>query len=228
MGFIDSGWQIINGVIAPPSNINPWRAYKFIQEAIYDGHLPVTRIIGYSIRVDKQKKSARSERILERDQSCADDRLTIASNLSNVLLMDYVSPRAHTDSYQGLMTVSNANFSFSKQPIIALSTKDYIVRSLEKVCFDMVLSTSTGYRDANENFEKIMKSRSVVSKTRYFPMFSYHNIIDFINVLPFVDNKIEVRYSYGMNDTYLTIMFEKLWENRTDKDWCSNYQEILI
>lgn len=227
MGFLDSGWLITNGMVVYPENIDPRVAYKFVHEAIYDGHLPITKIIGYHIMVDNKKKSVRSERILERDQSCADDRLSVASNLSKIIVMDYTSPRAHSAQVKGLIDIHNIAFQFSQRRIPILSTHEKILTALDTASLDVMLSTSTGCRDANENFEKIMGTKLTTSRTRYFPIFSYHNIMDFVRVLPFNGTLVQLRYDCGMTDEYLTTVFEKLFELKPDKEWCKKYQEIL-
>lgn len=228
MGFLDSGWSIANGRVLAPSKYDPWTAYRFILEAIYDGHLPITRIIGYHVTTSNSARTARSSRIVERDQNCADDRLTIASNLTNILFVDYTKPKAHVEEHTGVMRVSEIEFTYSRKPIPVLTTQDYMLTSLAGVSMDLTLSTSTGYKDANENYTKIMSSKIAVSRTRYFPLFSYHNIIDFVKVLPFTGKDIILRYEYGMTDAYLTEIFEQLFIMKLDNNWCSKYREILV
>ena len=46
MGFIDTGWSLSDGVITIPEWANKWAAYRFILEAINDGHIPTARLIG--------------------------------------------------------------------------------------------------------------------------------------------------------------------------------------
>lgn len=232
MGFLDTGWLISGGIIVPPAHVDPWTAYRFVQEAIYDGHLPVTRIIGYHITTSKSAKTARSSRIIERDQNCADDRLTIASNLSNIVLIDYAAPKAHIEEHSGIWNVSAVDFTYSRKKLNVLTTQDYMLTSLTGVSLDLALQTNTGYRDANENYERIMSSRASTTatmRTRYFPLFSYHNVMDFVSVLPYDGSgTIVLRYYFGMNDNYLLQMFEQLFEKKPDVEWCRGYQEILV
>lgn len=227
MGFKDNGWSINNGLVTPPPGLDTWTAYRFILEAIYDGHLPVTRIIGYDYRTDSVRKATRGGGILERNKGCQDDRMTIVANLSKIVLLDFSGYKTRTAEVDGVMTLSNAHFSYSKKPIVALSTKDYILTSTTKATLDLVVNKCTDYRDASYNYTKIQEVSSTSSKTRFLPMFSYHNIIDFVRVLPLDGNKIQLSYLYGMTDDYLVRMFEDLFTMKLDKEWCTKFSEVL-
>lgn len=226
MDFLERGWKLERGTISIPPNLDKWKAYKFIQEAIYDGHIPVTKVIGYYPSTSGASRSARASRVLERDQNCAEDRFSIAANLSKVLIIGYDYKAIHTESVTGVMTVDNAGWNSSKKAVTVLSPEQYILRALKDVSLDMVVKTNTGYVSADENYESIMKSRARVSKTRYFPIHSYHNIIDFVKVLPFNGQDIRLRYSFGMNDAYMIILLNKLFESG-DSDWLDGYKEVL-
>lgn len=227
MGFADSGWKISNGVVTYPATLDPWIAYRFIIESIYDGHLPVTRIIGYAYRTDSLKKMVTGRSMLERNKDCLDDKMTIVSNLSKILLLNYSGTRVATSAVDGVMKVSSMDFMYSKKKIEVLSTTDYILRSSTVATLDLAVNKCTGYRDAQYNYNKIKSSSKTTSNTRYLPMFSYHNIIDYVNVLPPVNGQIRLMYNFGMTDEYLTAMFEDMFTLRPDTVWCSNYAEVF-
>lgn len=229
MGFFSSGWAIKDGVVTIPNGIDPWVGYRFILEAIYDGHLPVTRVIGYHINTSSANKRLRESRIFERDQNCADDRLTIAANLSHLLVLDYNTTLLHTEIAKGVIKVSNTVFTFSRHPVLVLSSRDYIVTALNELSLDLVVSTATGYSGADVNYKKIMEQRGGrTAKTRYFPVYSYHNIIDFVSVLPFAGgNQIRLRYKYGVTDDVLMQMFECLFSSTETGEWHTKYREVL-
>lgn len=228
MGFINTGWSIRDGIIHIPEHIEPWLGYRFILEAIYDGHLPVTRVIGYHLTTSKKAPSVKDSRLIDRDRNCIDDRLTIASNISKLLVMNYTVPRMHSMVSSGELKPSTAQFLFSQKEIPVLSPQDYILTAVNEVKAEFVLSTATGYQDANANFARLMQSKAVVSKTRYFPLFSYHNISDFIRVLPPEGRTIKLRYLYGMTDAYLLEMFEMMFEVKGKGAWYKNYEEVLV
>ena len=236
MGFIENGWTVSNGIVTTPSGIDMWIAYKFIQEAIYDGHLPVNRIIGFYATTGTAPRSARGARIIERDQNCAEDNFTIAAHLSKVLILDYdaKSPVLHTSAVKGELTVDNLEWTSSARKLRVLSSHPYIMRALGTAAIDAIFTTGTGYISADENFETIMKvltkrsgeKKRKVSRTRYFPVFSYHNIIDFVKVLPFM-GEIRLRYEHGFTDADLVLLFEKLFEKGVTDSWSENYSEVL-
>lgn len=236
MGFIENGWKVSNGVVTPPLGMDMWMAYKFIQEAIYDGHLPVNRIIGFYAATGTAPRSARGARIIERDQNCAEDNFTIAAHLSKVLILDYdaKSPVIHTSAIKGELTVSNVDWTSSTRKLRVLSSHPYIMRALGPAAIDAIFATGTGYVSADENFETIIKvlakrsgeKKRKVSRTRYFPIFSYHNIIDFVKVLPFT-GEIRLRYEHGFEDSDLVLLFEKLFEKGISDSWSENYSEVL-
>lgn len=239
MGFTDSGWSIRDGVIIPPSGLPIEKAYRFVLEAIYDGHLPVTKVIGFYVRHNSVSKSSKA--MVERNKACIDDQMTIATNLSKLLVLNFGMNirRMTTTSIKGAMTVSNTDFVYSKEKIAVLSTGDYLLTSYSETSVDVVINKSTGYRDASHNHKIILDNSALVrtganirqssAKTRYLPIYSYHNIIDFVNVLPPQpgQNTLKLMYYYGMNDIYLTCMFEDLWQT-PDIKWKSMYPEVFI
>jgi hypothetical protein len=227
MGFCDSGWAIIDGVVTYPSNIDPFTAYRFVLEAIYDGHLPVTRVIGYDYITPGARKSHTGSGMVERFKDCLEDRMTIASNLSKLLFLDTSYSKARTDSVDGELRVSNTRFTYSYNELKVISTEDYILKSACEAALELVLNKSTGFRDAGFNFDRVQSLSRSSSKTRYFPLYSYHNIIDFVRVLPPVNGVIKLHYKYGMNDQYLINMFEEMFAMKPDKDWLANYPEVL-
>lgn len=238
MGFTDSGWSIRDGVVTPPPGMPIELAYRFVLEAIYDGHLPVTKVIGFYVRHNSVSKSAKA--MVERNKACLDDQMTIATNLSKLLVLNFGLNirKLSTTAAVGEMRVSNVDFQYSKEKIAVLSTADYLLTSHSETAIDMIINKSCGYKDASYNHKIILDNsalvragasiRSSAAKTRYLPLFSYHNIIDFVNVIPPQPGQSTLRlmYYFGMNDIFLTCMFEDLWQT-PDIKWKSRYSEVF-
>lgn len=187
----------------------------------------MTRVIGYHLTTSKKAPSVKDSRLIDRDRNCIDDRLTIASNISKLLVLNYTVPRMHSMVSSGTLKPSSSQFLFSQKNIPVLCTQDYILTAVNEVKAEFVLSTATGYQDANVNFAKLMQSKAVVSKTRYFPLFSYHNIVDFVRVRPPEGRTIRLHYMHGMTDEYLLEMFELLFETKGKDSWYKKYEEVL-
>lgn len=233
MGFTDRGWKISGGIVVPPADIPIEKAYQFILEAIYDGHLPVYRIIGFNYSSSKINKTTSGEEAVQRYKGCLDDRMTLVANLSKILLLRVTGSKPKTAAMCGTMTVDNMNITYSNKPIIALSPSQAVMRTHIMSRLEFVINKSTGYKDAAHNFGQIMainganRNGKVTPKTRFMPMYSYHNIIDFVRVFPLMDNTIRLAYDYGMNDEYLTELFEDLATMKCDPTWLQNYGGML-
>lgn len=229
MGFLESGWSIFNGEVTFPVGLDPLRAWHFVHEAIYDGHLPVVRAIGYSLNTPTKANIVKSGGVLERFQNCAEDRMSLVASFSSLLfLVSSAAKRVRVDEHVGVLSVSNAMFTESAKPVTVLSTRENLMTALAPVSVDIAVSPGTGYVSADINYERIRQRNTRIAKTRMFPMYSYHNIIDFVSVLPYRgDGKIRLRYTYGMTDSILMGMFMELFEEKPDKDWCGMYKEVL-
>lgn len=229
MEFRESGWLINNGEVTFPSGLDPIVAWHFVQEAIYDGHLPVVRAIGYRLNTDSSANIHKNGSMLDRFQSCAEDRMSLVANFSNLLfIVDPAVKMVRAREFTGVLQASNAVFTASAKPIKVLSTRDVLMTALEEASLDLSVALGTGYQSADINYDKIRQANPRRAKTSIFPMYSYHNIMDFVRVFPYVgDGKIRLHYKYGMTDDVLTSMFERLFELKLDKEWCSQYKEVL-
>lgn len=230
MGFFESGWFIGNGEVTIPSNIDPIRAWHFVQEAIYDGHLPVVRAIGYSLNTPSKANIVKSNgNVLNRFQNCAEDRMSLVASFSNLLfIVPATAKRVRVDEHVGVLLASKAVFTESAKPVTVLSTRENLMTALETVSVDLAVHTSTGYVSADENYRRIQQRNPHIAKTRMFPMYSYHNIIDFVSVIPYTgDGKIHLRYKHGMTDSILMNMFVDMFNDCSDKEWAGQYEEVL-
>lgn len=222
MGFVDSGWSLNNGIVTAPAGSNKWAAYRLILEAIYDGHIPITRVVGYHISSSTLVKNARGSRIFERDINSADDRLTIAANLSELLIPGYPGEQIHTLPLEGRVTIDKLKVMVSQKEIPVLSSNEYILTTISAINLDLALSESVGYKNADYNYDIILKQRGGrVSKTRFFPIYSYHCLVKFIRVLPF-DGTIRLVYRHGMSDAILLPMLEKMFTWSESKIWLAD------
>lgn len=229
MGFRENGWSIEDTTIRYPSDIPEMRAWKFVQEAIYDSHLPVMKAIAYYLNNPEKGVSSEQRRFIRRFPGCAEDRMTLVANFSKLLfpLSDNVK-RVRIDQAKGAVTMDNAVFLVSTKPVRVLSTDNQLYTALDSVSAELCVALGTGYVSPDENYEKIRKMNKTTSKTRLFPMFSYHSIVDFVRVIPPKgDGVIHVRYDHGMTGDDLLVLFERLYEYKIDKEWCAEYKEIL-
>lgn len=229
MGFLEKGWVIEDNIIKYPAGLDSFRAWKFVQEAIYDSHLPVMRAIAYYLNNPGKGVSSEQKRFIRRFPGCAEDRMTLVANFSKLLfpLSDSVK-RVRIDQAKGNVTMETASFLVSTKPVRVISTADHLYTALDSVSAELCVSLGTGYVSPDENYEKIRKMNKNTAKTRLFPMFSYHSVVDFVRVFPPTnDGVIHVRYDHGMTGDDLQVLFERLFELRTDRDWCDSYEEIL-
>lgn len=226
--FNEAGWRIENARVYYPSTVTKQMAYKFVLEAIYDGHLPVTRVIGYNPVTPTVSKSE-TQHMLSRSPDSLDDKMSIVSNLSKILIIDAGTFKPSTQAAVGEINVGNMGLMYSAQPLRVLSTGHYIMTSTAESSLNLVVNCDTQFRDAQYNYNVIMGVAKTREKSRYTPMMSYHNIIDYVNILPPVqsDESIHLMYNYGMTDEYLTLFFNRLFNTETDIEWRKTWEGLL-
>ena len=86
-----------------------------------------------------------------------------------------------------------------------------------------------GYKSADYNYDCIMKQRGGhVSKTRFFPIYSYHSLVKFIRVLPWDESStIRLKYMHGITDSILLPMLEEMYIWAESKEWLTDrMQEV--
>ena len=161
--------------------------------------------------------------------SCAEDGMTLAKNLSELLVCDYSVPRMIVDAKKEVVTLNNAVFQYSKRNIKVLYPRDRIFTSIEPATLQMVLNADVGIRGADYNYNVLRKTTATTTSnvTRYFPIFSHHDLVDYVRVLPFDGQKINIRMRNGMPADILSDMFEQLFTRTIDDPWRGNYEEIL-
>lgn len=208
--------------------MNYMLAWNFVHQAIYDGHLPVTRAIGYHLTTTSSASNTQAMAVLKRFSNSAEDKMTLVASFSKLLFCGADNlKRVRLECDPGEVLVSKSTFLFSMKPIITLSTADYLFKALDVVNVDLAVATATGYVDPDVNFEKIMSDNKHISKTRMFPMFSYHSVIDFVTVIPPDGNIIRMLYRHGMTDEIMSVLFERLFAQGIKSDWHMRYKEIL-
>ena len=222
------GWKIENGVITYPSYLDMYTAYRFVLEAIYDGRIPVTKIIGYTFVTANIKKQSAGKDMFSRSPGGLDDKMSIIANVSKLVLMRDGIFKPSTRAQAGEVTIHNMDLTYSQEPCITFSTGEYIMSNTVETSLEMVASCDTGYRDAQYNYNQIMKVARAKTKSRYTPMPSYHNIMDFVQVVPPVnDGKLRLHYKYGMTDEYFRILFNRLFSLLNNNEWAVKFKEVI-
>lgn len=221
------GWKIQNGIVTYPENIDPKKAYRFLLEAVYDGHLPVTRVIGYTLVTAKINKSSSGKGMFSRSPSGLDDKMSIVSNVSKLLIIEDNIKKPSSKATIGEVNIDNVVLQYSMKPLTVLSTGHYIMSNTEETSLEFVVNCCTGFRDAQYNYNQIMKVSNTEARSRYTPMPSYHNIIDFVSIRPLDDSGVlKLHYSHGMKDEYFRIIFDRLFKGVYADDWAKN-SEVL-
>lgn len=211
MVVLENGWTLDNDILIPPESLDSKVAWRFIQQSIYGNHIPVTRVIGYNIVTGKIRKRVS---IFNRDMDLADDKATVAYSLGTLLPVTDKN-KVSIMKFQGTLRLDNMIMTYSNKFIKVLGTEEYLLTTLgPPVGMSLVLRTGFGYKDVGDNTDYIEGLESSITRRRVFTIPSYHSIIDFVNVIPYMGEPfIKLRYMHGMNEEifsgYLKDLFEK-------------------
>lgn len=161
------------------------------------------------------------------NMNSADDRLTIAANLSELLVPGNPPEQIHTVPLSGKITIDNFKAVVSTREVPVLSSNNYVLTTISEINLDLALSKSVGYKSADYNYDCIMKQRGGhVSKTRFFPIYSYHSLVKFIRVLPWDESStIRLKYMHGITDSILLPMLEEMYTWTESKEWLTDIMQ---
>lgn len=182
----DLQWQK-DGLSCPDAD-KLFRLYGFIRELILDSHLPVTKVIGYSIinKTQRNKAGTYISRNIQIGESYAElvnrfsDKIVFGPNITelkfnlscgHIKMSDIIEQTQHKILYtnEDLCTVVNGDCQLILQ-----------------------FQTNCGFRDMQQN--------SSILSAEFFPMYTYFNLNEYIRVLPMLRGatKIPLRFYHGM------------------------------
>lgn len=175
-----------------PDNFTGRTIYNFLFELILDSHLYVTKPIGFDIENKTQRNKAGT--YIARNVQIGESYAEMMVNLQDKVFTDTVDPIVKFSVKTGVAKCDAI-------PTPVLYTKDYICRVTDGEC-QIILKLCTGCGEMN------LKETSERLDPKFFPMNTYFNIMDYVRILPKVDNftTIDLRYYNGMNSDILKSM----------------------
>lgn len=168
------------------------RLYDFLFELILDSHLYVTKIIGFQI--ENRSGKSRAGTYIARNMQIGESYAEMMNNLQDKVFLDVTTPIIKVDVSCGIVRPAD-------MPCKTLYKRDYICRVLDSECtLVLKLATDCGY--------KIMEDTSKQLDSKFFPMNTYFNIMDYVRIIPKVNSykDIELRYYNGMSADTLKSM----------------------
>lgn len=165
---------------------NPELIFCFLHEAILDSHLYLSKAIGFRISVPDTR--AKSSTFIARHSEIADSYTEMMSHIQDKIFLT-MEQRVAVALVPGVNTLENSFFKKSRKHIECRYVDSYICRVLRKECtLKLVLALNNGYMD--------MKQCSAEVGVKYFPLYTYFNLGDFVRVLPPEPGEKAVRVRY--------------------------------
>lgn len=225
MVVFDNGWTLDDNILIPPESLDSRVAWRFIQQSIYGNQIPVTRVIGYNIVTGKIRKRVS---IFNRDMDLADDKATVAYSLGTLLPITDKN-KVSIMKFKGALRLDNMLMTYSNKFIKVLGTENYLLTTLgQPVGMSLILRTSFGYKDVGDNTDYIEGLDSTVTRRRVFTIPSYHSIIDFVNVIPYMGEPfIKLRYMHSMDEETFGGYLKDLFE-RPRLEWKLKNKEVYL
>lgn len=179
-----------------PGDINPLILHRFMRQSILDAHLPIIKPIGFALNASKKlhKQSA-----TERCSYCLENMIEIASNLDNIVFLDVSNNRVISEQGVGEISVDKPIFFSNTRPVRTLYTQPHVMTTIKPLSIEIFVTENTGYKTMKDN-SKIM------TKDKFFPLNSYHHIIEFVRILPF-NGKIQYKLLNGMTPEELRALY---------------------
>ena len=176
---------------------------KFMRQCIYDSKLYVTKAIGYRVIGDINKSTISVN--ISRSKRLGDSYVEMSTLLEDKIFTDVKAVDRESvilPLHLGLNTLdTDCQFVVNREPIEVLWTKPLVGRALQgPVKIDVLITTAQGHRD--------MRRNSKTMSDNYFPMNSYHTVIDYVRVEPTpAGNLVKLHYDFGMTPEVLQRMF---------------------
>lgn len=236
-----SEWSFVGDVVIPPQGLDVRQAHKFIFEALLDGHIPVIKPIGYTIN---SGGSGGSNKLFERDNSCLENRIDIASSLMAFTFYGLTTTTIRTARLTGdfnVFTNNKAKFIIGTREIDTyFTTVGHVYTSTRDMELVIKLREDVGFHDTGSNYTHSIQEiqsplvdtgRARSTKSRYLPLQSYHCLIDYARVTPYDgDGIIHIRYYNGMTPELLSKLFTHMFEikdtlisNKEEREWWDKY-----
>lgn len=198
------------------------RMFRFLHEAIKDNKLYVTKVIGF--RISETGASNKIKTYIARNINMSDSYTEIMRNLQDKL---FFTKESHVDVQLALgeNTMTNTKFMKNRVSMSVLASNPYIARTSRKgVKLTLFLTTYNGFSSMEDN--------SKIVGEKYFPMYTYFSINDYVRILPPIpgDTTVRIRYYNGFRSGHLrSVLYNnnELYKSRDMKEetrkWLSSF-----
>ncbi len=192
---------------------NPELVFSFLHEAVLDSRLYIAKAIGFQVSVPDMR--ARSSTYIARHTEIADSYVEIMKYLQDKIFLTR-DVEVSIPLRVGVNTMETTTVVKSRKPVECRYVDPYICRVLRKECsIKLVLALGNGYMD--------MQKCSSEIGPKYFPLYTYFYLGDFVRILPPIpgDKTVRLRYYHGFtgNDfTYILQENSQLFHSRNMKE----------
>lgn len=187
-----------NTIIVPGMSLE--EGYTRFRRAILDGEVPVTMPIGFCLNTPKNTSYTTA---IDRNASCQESMVSIASNVSGLVLVGDMDSVVDTEEAQGILTTGNALWrSKGKNACHPINRDRHLLTAVEPMSLQLFVHKAAGYHSMEENAARMGSSL-------YFPLNTCHSLVDYVSVLPLMGDSIQVRYRQGMTAE----QFQEIWNS---------------
>ena len=170
--------------------------FRFVHRAILDAHLPVMKAKGFALNTSKKLYS---QSATKRCSYCLENMVEIASNLDDKIFFNVTNKHVISDQITGVVSADMSIFTSNEKPAEIMYVYKDIMTTIKPLGIDIYVDTDTGYKTMQEN-------SACIGKSKYFPINSYHTIVDYVKVLPY-NGEVRYRLHNGMTPERLRNMF---------------------
>jgi hypothetical protein len=198
--------EFSNGVMrVSASSKNLSEIYDLFRISVLDGHIPINKAIGFKLFSSMHMEDVAA---IERHTSCLENMVELSKNVSKVVFMSPTGFVVNSGEKTGNVTAGSAGFVSDGKPVQVLDSSVYLFNSLEPLGIRIFAHENTGYHLMSDNVE-IMKKVYKEQSSTFFPLNTEHNLINYLNILPFNGRDIRYKLRNGFSDENLKILWDR-------------------
>lgn len=174
--------------------------YSNLLRMCLDGTMPITKIIGFSVKSDKHLETT----VLNRSVSLLENQIEISSNLSKLIFTGLNINQCMINIPAGRIYAKDLVLPARRvkvedkvvlKHLKIINADTYLFTATEDIQLDLYLNKASGAFLIKDNVKQIK-----TVDTKYYPLNSTHNLAPVIRFLPFDGYSIRYRLSKGISE----------------------------